>query len=77
MRKEAGLCAGPSIPPISTVPHGGQMESFWGKRRGLELLFHQSAWYCMVLRWIIKLVVGRSISRVTAAEAQKVFQNGS
>ena len=28
------LSAGRSVSPVSTVPHDGQIDSFWGKRRG-------------------------------------------
>ena len=39
------------IPPVSALPHGGQVESLWGKRWGLKLSmvpsigFH-AGWHC-------------------------------
>ena len=44
------------IPPASTVPHGGQMESLWGKRQVISNsaqnpLFQQSTQYHTVVRW--------------------------
>ena len=45
-----------SIPPASTVPHGGQMESSWGKGQVVSNsaqnpLFQQSTQYHTVVRW--------------------------
>ena len=36
------------IPPVCTVPHGGQIESLWGKKRGLEVSAEFSIDYCWV-----------------------------
>ena len=44
-----GKEAGPRIPPVNTIPHCGQMEILWAKRR--DLVFHQSTQYHTVVRW--------------------------
>ena len=40
-----------SIPPVSTVSPGGQVESFVRKEAGLRALFHQSTQHHLVVRW--------------------------